>query len=59
MDDIIEDVDGSFYHWDGNGSLVGPFKTHEQCDAALQAALRWEAKDHQPQIRKMRDTMGS
>jgi hypothetical protein len=58
MDEIVEDVDG-FYYWNADDELVGPFKIKEQCLVALEAALRWEAKDHQPRIRKMRDTMGS
>ena len=55
---IVEDGDG-FYYWDDSDELIGPFKTEQQCEVALEAALRWEAKDHRPRIRKMRDTMGS
>lgn len=56
-DYIIEDGEG-FYFWDDQDELIGPFKTEEQCEVALNAALRWKAKDHQPQIRKMKDDMG-
>ena len=56
-DYIIEDKDG-FYYWDDRDELVGPFKTEQQCEVALDATLRWEAKDHRPQIRKMKEDMG-
>ena len=57
-DYIVEDSEG-FYYWNDQDELVGPFKTIAQCEVASEAALRWEAKDHQPEIRKMRENMGS
>lgn len=56
-DTIVEDEKG-FYYFDENDDLVGPFNTWDQAEVALSAALRWEAKDHQPSIRKMKDNMG-
>lgn len=54
---IIEDDDG-FYYWNDSDDLIGPFITFEQAEVALSASLRWEAKDHQPTIHKMKDDMG-
>ena len=58
MNEIVEDVDGFYYfnEWD---ELIGPFKTKQQCAVAFDATLRWEAKDHQPRIRKMKEDMGT
>ena len=57
MDEIVEEPDG-FYYWNDDEEYIGPFKSKEQCEVALEAALRWEAKDHQPRIRKMKENMG-
>ena len=54
---IIEDEKG-FYYIDETSNLIGPFNTWEQADIALEASLKWEAKDHQPRIRKMKENMG-
>jgi len=59
MNDYIVEDDKGFYYWDDNDELIGPFNTQKQCEVALSATLRWEAKDHQPQIRKMKDSMGT
>lgn len=60
MSEIIEDEFG-FYYFDENEDVVGPFGTWNLASKAAEAALKWEAKDHQERhtIRKMRDTMGS
>ena len=57
MNEILEDIDG-FYYFDDNDDVVGPFNTYQQAEVALSATLRWEAKDHQHTIRKMKDDMG-
>lgn len=57
MNDIIEDESG-FYYFDEEDDTVGPFSTYKQAEIAFSASLRWEAKDHQSTIRKMKDNMG-
>ena len=57
MNKIVEDVDG-FYYWDETAELVGPFNTYQQAEVALSAALRLLAKDHVPELRKMKDDLG-
>jgi hypothetical protein len=56
-DYIVEEPDG-FYYWDETSELIGPFKTLEQCEVALDAYLKWVAKDNRPKIKKMREDMG-
>jgi hypothetical protein len=58
MSDYIVVEGGKFYFWDDQDELIGPFNSLEQCEVAHTATLRWEAKDHQPRIKKMRDDMG-
>ena len=53
----MEDKKG-FYYFDEFDDLIGPFKNWQQAETAFEASLRWQAKDHQPVIRKMKDDMG-
>jgi hypothetical protein len=59
MSDYIVEDGKDFYYWNDQDEMVGPFKTLEQCEVAAEASSRWEAKDHQPRIRKMKETMGT
>ena len=58
--DIIKVAEG-FYYFDEYDSAVGPFNTLKLAEIAADAALRWQAKDHQEihTIRKMKDNMGT
>jgi hypothetical protein len=57
VNDIFED-DGEFFYYADNDDIVGPFPTYEQAEIASDAALRWQQKDHQTTIRKMKPDMG-
>lgn len=57
MNDIFELEDG-FYH-KTDEDMVGPFKSIEQAQIALDAYIKWLHHDHESDIRKMRDYMGS
>jgi hypothetical protein len=52
MNDIVENDEGYFY-WDED-MLIGPFKTKEQAEVAYTAALKWSAKDHRKEARKIK-----
>jgi len=54
MNEIVQDTDG-FYFFNEEDDLVGPFKTAEQAQIALDAAHRWSIREHKDDIRKMRD----
>ena len=54
MNEIVEDRDG-FYYYDESDELIGPFKTAEQAQIALDASHRWSVREHKDDIRKMRD----
>ena len=54
MNDIFELEDG-FYHRTEDEDMVGPFKSVEQAQIALDAYVKWLNHDHENDIRKMRD----
>jgi len=54
MIDIFEMKDG-FYHRTEDEDMVGPFKSAEQAQIALDAYCKWLNHDHENDIRKMRD----
>lgn len=58
MEYIVKEND-QYYYIDEIDDIIGPFKTREQAEIAYTAYLRWMEHDHQPVIRKMRETMGT
>ncbi len=58
MSDYIVQEGDDFYYWNDQDELVGPFKTLDQCEIAMDAASKWEAKDLRTVIKRMKEDMG-
>jgi len=58
MNKIFAEKDG-FYYYDENDDTIGPFKTAEQAQTALDASTKWSVREHKDDIRKMRRDMGT
>ena len=54
MINIVEEKDG-FYYYNEVDELIGPFKTAEQAQIAIDASHKWFVREHKDDIRKMRD----
>lgn len=52
--DIEEKVDG-FYYEDEEGDYIGPFPSYQQAHVVYEAALRWQCRDNQKDLRKLKD----
>jgi hypothetical protein len=59
MSDVVYKEESKwFYEDEETFETIGPFDTEEIAIKAYETSLRWYAKDHQSNIRKMRDYEG-